>query len=100
MTRVRSLEGREAGIVARLIQGMFRLVLGRVLNPTKVQAHVSRAMLSSSSPTRSLGLDDGPWARTWYSWFGSGLQLARGARFEWTPLPPLAAKQACHEPRS
>jgi hypothetical protein len=34
MTRVRSLEGREAGILARMIQGMFRLALGRALNRT------------------------------------------------------------------
>ena len=47
MTRVRSLEGREAGILARMVQGMFRLTLGRALNPTKVQAHATRAMLSS-----------------------------------------------------
>jgi len=49
MTRVRSLEGREAGIVAVMIQGMFRLIFGRVLNPTKVQAHATRVMLSSRS---------------------------------------------------
>jgi hypothetical protein len=36
MAGVRSLEGREAGI----LQGVFRLVLGRPLNPTKVQARV------------------------------------------------------------
>jgi hypothetical protein len=47
MTRVRSLEGREAGIVARLIQGLQRLALGRAINPTKVQAHSTRVMLSS-----------------------------------------------------
>lgn len=45
--RVRSLEGREAGIVATTIQGLFRLMLGRALNPIKVQAHSSRIMLSS-----------------------------------------------------
>jgi hypothetical protein len=47
MARVRSLEGREAGILAGIVQGVFRLVLGRALNPTKVQAHAPRAMLSS-----------------------------------------------------
>ena len=60
MTRVRSLEGREAGIVARLIQGMFRLALGRALNPTKVQAHSTRAMLSSTLSNALLG--SGRWA--------------------------------------
>jgi hypothetical protein len=35
MTRVRSLEGREAGILAGIIQGLLRLVLGRPLNPIK-----------------------------------------------------------------
>jgi len=47
MTRVRSLEGREAGIVAQIIQGLFRLLFGRALNPTKVQAHSTRSMLAS-----------------------------------------------------
>ena len=42
MARVRSLEGREAGILAGIIQGVFRLALGRSLNPTKVQAHAPR----------------------------------------------------------
>jgi len=55
MTRVRSLEGREAGIVARLIQGMFRLALGRALNPTKVQAHATRGMLASFLSNAILG---------------------------------------------
>ena len=60
MTRVRSLEGHEAGIVARVIQGIFRLVLGRDLNPTKVQAHSTRAMLSSFLSNAILG--SGRWA--------------------------------------
>lgn len=47
MARVRSLEGREAGILAGIIQRMFRLAFGRPLNPIKVQAHVPRAMLAS-----------------------------------------------------
>ncbi len=47
MARVRSLEGREAGILAGMIQGVFRLVLGRPLNPIKVYAHVPRAMIAS-----------------------------------------------------
>ena len=62
--RVRSLEGREAGIVARMIQGLFRLRLGRELNPTKVQAHSTRVMLASflsnailQSGTWAIGMD-------------------------------------------
>ncbi len=47
MTRVRSLEGREAGIVARILQRLFRLNFGRELNPSKVQAHSTRVMLAS-----------------------------------------------------
>jgi hypothetical protein len=47
MVRVRSLEGREAGVLAGIIQGMSRLALGRRLNPTEVQAHAPRAMLAS-----------------------------------------------------
>jgi hypothetical protein len=47
MARVRSLEGREAGILARIIQGVSLLALGRSLNPIKVQARAPRAMLSS-----------------------------------------------------
>ena len=60
MTRVRSLEGREAGIVARIIQRLNRLVLGRELNPTKVQAHATRVMLSSLVSNAILG--SGRWA--------------------------------------
>ena len=55
MARVRSLEGREAGILAGIVQGVFRLVLGRALNPTKVQAHAPRAMLSSFLSNALLG---------------------------------------------
>jgi hypothetical protein len=53
--RVRSLEGREAGIVATAIQGLFRLMLGRALNPIEVQAHSSRIMLSSFLSNAILG---------------------------------------------
>jgi len=60
MTRVRSLEGREAGIVGVMIQGMFRLMFGRALNPTKVQAHATRVMLSSFLSNVLLG--SGRWA--------------------------------------
>jgi len=55
MARIRSLEGREAGILAFVVQGVFKLTLGRALNPTKVQAHVPRAMLSSFFSNALLG---------------------------------------------
>ncbi len=60
MTRVRSLEGREAGILARVIQGMLSVALGRAINPTKVQAHSTRVMLSSFLSNALLG--SGRWA--------------------------------------
>ena len=60
MTRVRSLEGRDAGIVTGMVQGVFRLVFGRSLNPPKVQAHSTRAMLSSFVSNVLLG--SGRWA--------------------------------------
>ena len=47
MARVRSLEGREAGILAGIVQGLFRILFGRALNPVKVQSHAPRTMLSS-----------------------------------------------------
>lgn len=47
MARVRSLDGREAGVLTGIIQGVFRLTLGRPLNPIKVYAHAPRAMLAS-----------------------------------------------------
>jgi alkylhydroperoxidase family enzyme len=47
MPRVRALEGREAGLVTRLVQAAFRLALGRELNPYKVEAHAPRTVLSS-----------------------------------------------------
>lgn len=60
MARVRSLEGREAGMLAGILQGVFRLALGRPLNPTKVQAHASRVMLASFLSNLILGA--GRWA--------------------------------------
>jgi alkylhydroperoxidase family enzyme len=60
MARVRSLEGREAGILAGIFQSVFRLALGRPLNPTKVQAHAPRAMLASFLSNLILG--SGRWA--------------------------------------
>ena len=47
MARVRSLEGREAGILAGIVQSLFRILFGRALNPVKVQSHAPRTMLSS-----------------------------------------------------
>jgi len=60
MTRVRSLEGREAGILTGIMQGVCRLALGRPLNPTKVQAHAPRAMLASFLSNMLFG--SGQWA--------------------------------------
>ncbi|MEA2624955.1 MAG: hypothetical protein QOD06_1000 [Candidatus Binatota bacterium] len=47
MARLRFLEGEEAGIAGRLIQSIFRAVLGRELNPYKVLAHAPRALLAA-----------------------------------------------------
>jgi hypothetical protein len=47
MTRVRSLEGREAGIVARVVQFLLKLNVGKNINPIKVQAHSTRTMLAN-----------------------------------------------------
>ena len=47
MARLRYLEGREAGFLARIVQALFRSQLGRELNPTKVIARVPRALLWS-----------------------------------------------------
>jgi hypothetical protein len=55
VARVRSLEGREAGILAGIIQGLSRLALGRSLNPIRVQAHVPRGMLASFLTNMILG---------------------------------------------
>jgi hypothetical protein len=60
MARVRSLEGREAGILAGIIQGLLRLVLGRPLNPIKIQAHAPRPLLASFLANIILG--SGQWA--------------------------------------
>ncbi len=47
MTRVRSLEGREAGVAARIIQFLLRMNVGKDINPVKVQAHSTRAMVAN-----------------------------------------------------
>jgi hypothetical protein len=55
VARVRSLEGREAGILTGLTQGLSRLALGRSLNPIRVQAHAPRGMLASFLSNMILG---------------------------------------------
>jgi alkylhydroperoxidase family enzyme len=47
MARLRYLEGREAGFLARALQRLYRGLLGRELNPVKVIARVPRALLWS-----------------------------------------------------
>ena len=47
MPRVCALSGREAGLTARAVQAVFRLALGRELNPYKVAAHAPRTLLAS-----------------------------------------------------
>ncbi len=47
MTRVRSLEGREAGIAARIIQFLLKMNVGKNINPIKVQAHATRPMIAN-----------------------------------------------------
>ncbi len=47
MSRVRSLEGWEAGVLARIIQRLARFAFGCELNPIKIQAHFSRGMVAS-----------------------------------------------------
>ena len=46
MARVRFLEGREAGILARVVQRIFRAAVGSELNPYKVVARSSAVLLS------------------------------------------------------
>jgi hypothetical protein len=48
MTRVRSLERREAGLLAGFVQGWFRFALGSPLNAIKVYAHAPRTVLASA----------------------------------------------------
>lgn len=60
MARVRSLEGRKAGMLAGLFQGWFRLALGGPLNAIKVYAHAPRAMLASA--LSNMLLASGRWA--------------------------------------
>ncbi|MGH7803327.1 MAG: hypothetical protein ACREQJ_03190 [Candidatus Binatia bacterium] len=46
MARLRFLEGREAGILARGVQRIFRAAVGTELNPYKVVARSSAVLLS------------------------------------------------------
>ena len=47
MARLRYLEGREAGFLARGLQRLYRGLLGQEINPVKVVARVPRVLLSS-----------------------------------------------------
>jgi alkylhydroperoxidase family enzyme len=47
MARLRYLEGREAGFLARIMQALYRGQLGSEINPVKVVARVPRVLLSS-----------------------------------------------------
>ena len=47
MSRIRPLEGRDAGIVARIVQAILKRATGRSINPPKIQAHSTRSMLSN-----------------------------------------------------
>ena len=47
MPRLRPLEGRDAGFITRAVQTVFRLALGRELNPYKLQAYAPRTVLSA-----------------------------------------------------
>jgi hypothetical protein len=60
MARIRSLEGREAGIMAGIMQGMLRRFFGRPINPVKVYAHSRRALLVSFLANMIFGT--GRWA--------------------------------------
>jgi alkylhydroperoxidase family enzyme len=55
MARLRYLEGREAGVLAGVIQTMARSVLGRPLNPIKIYARSRRALLASFIPNMIFG---------------------------------------------
>ena len=60
MARLRDLEGREAGLLARIVQAIYRRRLGRDLNPYKVVARVPRVLLWSFTSNALLGT--GRWA--------------------------------------
>lgn len=79
MPRVRSLEGREAGLVAWIVQRLLRFNVGRELNPPKVQAHSTRVMLASF--VSNAILQSGRWA--------IGMDLAELVRIR------VAARNGC-----
>jgi hypothetical protein len=54
------LEGRDAGITARIVQAILRRATGRSINPPKVQAHSTRSMLASFFANAIMGT--GRWA--------------------------------------
>jgi alkylhydroperoxidase family enzyme len=60
MARLRYLEGREAGWLARVLQAIYRSQLGRELNPPQILARVSRVLLWSFSSNALMGT--GRWA--------------------------------------
>jgi alkylhydroperoxidase family enzyme len=55
MARISDLEGVRAGIIARTLHGIYRLSLGRNINPAKVLAHAPRALVSSFLSNAILG---------------------------------------------
>lgn len=55
MPRISELEGARAGFAARIVHGMYRRALGRVINPAKVSAHAPRALWASFLSNALLG---------------------------------------------
>lgn len=79
MARVRSLEGRDAGVLAGVLQRVYRLALGRPLNTAKVQAHAPRVLVGSFLSNAIFG--SGRWT--------IGRQLAQMVRVR------VAARNGC-----
>ena len=55
MARVKLLEGREAGLLAGVVQSIMKSAVGKRLNPIKAQAHSARVVLSSFFSNAILG---------------------------------------------
>lgn len=55
MPRISELEGARAPLSARIAQLIYRLALGRVINPAKVAAHAPRALWVSFLSNALLG---------------------------------------------
>ncbi|HYT77126.1 MAG TPA: hypothetical protein VEL79_20385 [Vicinamibacterales bacterium] len=55
MPRLSELEGAQAGFSARVVHRIYRLTLGRVINPAKVLAHAPRALWASFLSNALLG---------------------------------------------